>query len=774
MGERSPPSDFFTDPEDEGTNTNNGYNCEFKPTSSSILEGDNCPANSDNLADGLATYTSYANKYNYMATNWWLGNQSPPSDFVCYSENGHEPSTSYSAENNSNEPTQSFFRFTKRLLNERSPDDDNISLCDDDTDMIDDQFDDGDPSDGDLSDDGHTQRSYVRPSSAQRCNNLHSQPHRRSDELRRTGSSKARSDPASSSQIRDSEAHFEDLTMKDIHDIIAMKAPSKGMTIKKIRSFASNALPPKFGGRLTKGYACCEYVKKTKRYTHNSAVCTEERSGPLKVRLRQDDRWGQGIPWDDDQILKMITLKRLHGYSTVAKILNTSSSDRRVYTAQSVCHQLRSVVQKYLEGDILSSEIKEEMSTVHREEQFHSIVAKACDVLQSPTKQNIKDYVSRNYPEWDWDISQDAVFELRCFEIVTRGGLMIYLHDKNKCSIRRMFSFFDHHSDDEDLKKAAKMGRLTKPAKKKQKTGDSNVASVSRLSKPRPQKQRKTFVVPQAPVGVHFFRSVSKRALQPGEVISESEDDSDDTWMYLRKHAEIDKACIPETSKRFLKLFDDFIHKENLHGDIHVGDSIIRFAQERGVQMWRDDVVREFEKKLNELFIEYSIPRAVLRDALKIVSEQKVDILEDNELSQRPAECALKSRPAKKIGLNPGHQTCSSPDQANVMYHSVCETNKNLAPKNDGNSKDQTIVAKAGYLTPLYGNSDGDVDMGEASLEITAELLGTTHGEDENVDLPYGLCYCDADASKASEKSDSITCANIVGLFLAISCTRPY
>jgi len=43
-----------------------------------------------------------------------------------------------------------------------------------------------------------------------------------------------------------------------------------------------------------------------------------------------------------------------------------------------------------------------------------------------------------------------------------------------------------------------------------------------------------------------------------------------------------------------------------------------------------------------------------------------------------------------------------------------------------------------------------------------------------NVDLPHGLCYCDADASKASKKFDSITCANIVGPFLAISCTRPY
>ena len=763
IGEMSPPPDFVTDSEDEGTNTNNGYNCDFRPTSSSILEGDNCPANSDNLADGAATHTSHANKFDYMATSNWLpGNQSPPPDFVTDSENGYETSTSYSAEDNSNESTRSSFPSTKRplnlpsnntcispapCLNERSPDDEDVSQCEDDTDMKDYRSDDEYPSDGDQFDDGHMQRSYVRPSSAHCCNNLHPQPHRRSDELRRTGSSKARSDAASPSLFRDIEPHVEDPRMRLIHGTIVAAAPPDGLPTSKIRKLTPVELPKQFHRQLTKRYACCIYDRARKRYSHDTTTCIEEYSAPLN-QLR-----GHGGRWKDEEILRMITLLKLHDCSGVAKILKILFDNRRACTAQSVSQKFNSVEKKYQEGSILSNEIKEEMSTIHRKDSFHCIVADACEELTSPTGQDIEHYMSLHHPMWDWDTHRHTIPRLRCFEIVEREGSKAYSHDRSKCRNKRMFSFFDQRNDDDDFKKAAKVGKLARPAKKKLKTGVSKVASELRLHEPldvqsRPRRRKKTFIVPQALMGVTFFRSISKRPLQRGEVISESDDELDERWMYRRKHAEIDKADLPEASRRFLKVFDDFMHEENLQADMHVGGSIIRFARGRGVQIWRDGIMWEFVKKLNELLMENVISSAVYWKALETVSEQKVGIQEDNELSQRqetplgPADYEAKNRPAKEIGFNPEYQTCPSLDRADGMYHSVYGTNKDLAPQNDRKSKDETIVAETGYLTPINGDLDGDVNMSEASLENPAELLGTTHDEDENTDPPYDLQTC--------------------------------
>ncbi|CAG5154230.1 uncharacterized protein ALTATR162_LOCUS3522 [Alternaria atra] len=333
---------------------------------------------------------------------------------------------------------------------------------------------------------------------------------------------------------------------------------------------------------------------------------------------------------------------------------------------------------------------------------------------------------------------------------------------------------------DDEFERLAKMGKPTRNAKTKLATNCSKVAPGPRPRKApdqvqfRPRREKKTFVVPKAPKGITFFRSISKRPLQPGEVISESDDELDEGWMYRRKHAEIDKAGLPEASRRFLKVFDDFMHEENLQADMHAGDSIIRFARERGVQIWRDDIMFEFTKKLNELLNEDVISIEVYGKALETVGQQKINVREDNELSQRlveldvqhqetplgPAGNGANNRPGKEIGFNPEHQTYSSLNQADGIFNSVYGTNKDLTSKNDRKGKDKAIVAETGYLTPINGDLDGDVNMSEVSLEMPAESLYTPQNEDEDADPPYDLCYCGADASTAPGTSGIIACNN--------------
>jgi hypothetical protein len=302
---------------------------------------------------------------------------------------------------------------------------------------------------------------------------------------------------------------------------------------------------------------------------------------------------------------------------------------------------------------------------------------------------------------------------------------------------------------DNEFERAARTGKPTRHTKGKPTTSGQNVPPPPRLRKlpdqvqSRPRREKKTFVVPKAPTGVAFFRSLSKRPLRAGEVISESDDELDEGWMYRRKHAEIDKLGLPETARRFLKTFDDFMHEESLQSDMHVGDSIIRFARECGVRICRDDATNQFTKKLDELLEEDIISKEVHSKALEIVRDQEAKVHEANELSQRLEQLDVQY---EETSLNPAGYG-NGVKKAHVR-------------KKDRKGKGKAVVTETGYLTPTTADLDGNVDMSDASLSMPAESLDTSKDEDTN--LPYDLCYCGEDAPMAPGKVGILACTNIV------------
>ncbi|RAQ98922.1 polycomb protein vefs-box [Stemphylium lycopersici] len=291
---------------------------------------------------------------------------------------------------------------------------------------------------------------------------------------------------------------------------------------------------------------------------------------------------------------------------------------------------------------------------------------------------------------------------------------------------------------------AAKVGKHVKPQKGKQTVDIS--APLLRHQKPpdevqeRARREKKMFIVPKAPHGITFFRSFSKRPLQPGEEISESDDELDEDWMHLRKYAEIDRIGLPAPASRFLKVFDDFMHDENLHADIHAGDAIIRFARRNGARIWQDDIMTEFTKKLDELLEDDLISKEVHAGAIQLVHDQKMSPLESNELSQRLAELDVQHQADRGLA---GHKTRRGP-----------------MSKRDGKGKGKAVVTETGHLTPITADSDGDVDMREVSLNVPADLQGAP--QDENLDPPYDECYCGEDASATPGPSGFVACSNIV------------
>ncbi|KAL1795498.1 hypothetical protein ACET3X_005722 [Alternaria dauci] len=340
----------------------------------------------------------------------------------------------------------------------------------------------------------------------------------------------------------------------------------------------------------------------------------------------------------------------------------------------------------------------------------------------------------------------------------------------------------------DEFERAARIEKPTRHAKPKPATGGSKLGLGSRPRKPpdqvqsRPRREKKRFVVPNAPKGITFFRSISKRPLQPGEVISESDDELDEGWMYCRKHVEIDKTKLSDASKRFLKLYDDFMREENLQSEMHVEESIVRFARECGPQLLHDDeVYREFRKKLDELLEEDIISKEV-HEALKIVENKEGNSTAANELARHLAflDVQYQETPVAPTdegenqnlvprqyqnaarygsGFHSGHERQPRIlDWVSDLANGVFKGSKTAQLSKD-KGKGKAVTTEAGYLTPINGDHDGDVDMGDKP-SISMPLEPAEVPQDEDADPPYDLCYCSQDASAIPGKSGLVACNN--------------
>ncbi|KAF2878366.1 hypothetical protein BDV95DRAFT_479710 [Massariosphaeria phaeospora] len=139
----------------------------------------------------------------------------------------------------------------------------------------------------------------------------------------------------------------------------------------------------------------------------------------------------------------------------------------------------------------------------------------------------------------------------------------------------------------------------------------------------RPRAMKKRFKVPKAPSDVVFFRTISKRPLEEGECISESDDDVDTSWVQDKKAAWVNNLRIPQPARRFLVGYDDHVRAERLKTDFHLADALVRFSRTKGTWLWEQQVIAEFRKKLAELLEDELISQQIHNACLKIVEDQE-------------------------------------------------------------------------------------------------------------------------------------------------------
>ncbi|KAK9447179.1 uncharacterized protein V1518DRAFT_421546 [Limtongia smithiae] len=175
-----------------------------------------------------------------------------------------------------------------------------------------------------------------------------------------------------------------------------------------------------------------------------------------------------------------------------------------------------------------------------------------------------------------------------------------------------------------------------------------NVRTVPEL----PPRTKRLFPVPEAEVDLYTTKA--KRKLKTGEVMPESEDDNDDSWL-IHKHDETidDFEDVTANEKTFMKAWDRHIFEERPSAYKHVSESLLRFCRANGELLSSEPLKKEFWKHcLN--FVDYGI----IEPACMFACATYLKNLEV-EREQSTAE-ALVSGSGSGSGSSDGHKDAKS------------------------------------------------------------------------------------------------------------------
>ena len=130
-------------------------------------------------------------------------------------------------------------------------------------------------------------------------------------------------------------------------------------------------------------------------------------------------------------------------------------------------------------------------------------------------------------------------------------------------------------------------------------------------------KKRKRYTVPDIP-GVALYRNISKRRISPGEVLSESDDDVDCTWLRdQQRFRKIDDLSM--SAERLVKLFDAHMDEEELNGDLYLPDALVRFCNRHKDELVGANLLDDFRAKLKQLSLNGLIPPTSTQYCLQLL-----------------------------------------------------------------------------------------------------------------------------------------------------------
>jgi hypothetical protein len=179
-----------------------------------------------------------------------------------------------------------------------------------------------------------------------------------------------------------------------------------------------------------------------------------------------------------------------------------------------------------------------------------------------------------------------------------------------------------------------------------------------------PDVKRKRRTVPHVP-GIDFYRTTSKHVLNPGDQISDSDEDPDEFWLVERQCHDLCKMGLDKVTQQFHILMNRHMDKERPMSDMLVRDALVRLARQHGKVLVRPAMYSLFRQKLELLNRGRTISEKEKEYCLQLVAGAALN--RDGQISgiQQDALRPSQSEPIllnsqSRIGENPTTQRGAS------------------------------------------------------------------------------------------------------------------
>ncbi|KAF7509123.1 hypothetical protein GJ744_008350 [Endocarpon pusillum] len=174
-----------------------------------------------------------------------------------------------------------------------------------------------------------------------------------------------------------------------------------------------------------------------------------------------------------------------------------------------------------------------------------------------------------------------------------------------------------------------------------QHTTSNAVAQVDGVAKPRstlfrsatevselPRPVRKRFYVPVARTmrRTSFYRSINHRAMETGEMLSETDDDIDDDWWIKRHHDTIaETEDLTAEEKEFRQRWDAHVMCEGCPSARYVSDTLVRFVRSNAAWLkgvnGNGDMLIQFQHLISLLVERGLVDARVVKDCQRIIHD---------------------------------------------------------------------------------------------------------------------------------------------------------
>lgn len=222
-----------------------------------------------------------------------------------------------------------------------------------------------------------------------------------------------------------------------------------------------------------------------------------------------------------------------------------------------------------------------------------------------------------------------------------------------------------------------------------------------------PTKKRKRYEVPDIP-GVAIFRSQSKREVEPGEILSESDIDPDDSWLRVRHNVE-DFPRLTGAAREFTIMFDEHLKNEPTNqGERHVSGMIVRFTRKHAERLGKPHLLKEFKTKLNELESLEMISEEYINYCLGLIASTRQDKINGTANGQTHGSPAIKEESEPFVSRNPPPASTKPGNRLDVIMieDSDTEIGAEVSP---------AVLKSSRPIQPSTQHAtDGDVEMQDA------------------------------------------------------------